>query len=153
MGRNPFPVKRLGYVGDGGTGHSLRIYFFPPNWKDPQTTQRDEKDRNTSKRQTKSASRQPTTGPTVILPSHYRPPIRLEGEGLPYLIAFSPAIDDLVKKPKEIGQINPKPAIEAARVESPVDEGIVAFHHHEPSALQTLHACLALSRLPQTVHD
>lgn len=90
-----------------------------------------------------------TGSPSIPRPTTYR----LEGKGLPYLIAFSSAIDNLVKKPKEVCEVNPKSTIEAASVDSLVDEGIVAFHHHEASALQTLHTCLTLVRLSQTVHD
>jgi len=46
-----------------------------------------------------------------------------------------------MKKPEEVGEINPEPAIEAARVNSTVDEGIVAFHEHKPFALEALHTC------------
>jgi len=49
-----------------------------------------------------------------------------------------------MKKPEKVGQINPESAIEAAGVYPPVNEGIVAFHHHESSALETLHTCPAL---------
>jgi hypothetical protein len=50
-----------------------------------------------------------------------------------------------MKKPEEVGQINPESAIEASGVDSAVDEGVVAFDHHEPSALETLHTYPALS--------
>lgn len=44
-----------------------------------------------------------------------------------------------MKKAEEVGQINPESAIEAPSVNSTVDEGVVAFHEHEPLALETLH--------------
>ena len=50
-----------------------------------------------------------------------------------------------MKKSKKVGQINPESAVEASRVDSAVDEGIVAFDHHKPSALEALHTCPALS--------
>ncbi|NJN35914.1 MAG: hypothetical protein HC794_01295 [Nitrospiraceae bacterium] len=50
-----------------------------------------------------------------------------------------------MKKPKQVGQINPKSTVEATGVDSPVDEGIVPFDHHKPFALETLHTCPILS--------
>ncbi len=50
-----------------------------------------------------------------------------------------------MKKPEEVSQINPKPAIEAACVYPSVDEGIVTLHEHEPFALETLHTFPVLS--------
>lgn len=50
-----------------------------------------------------------------------------------------------MKKSKEVGQINPEPTIEASSVDSAIEEGVVAFDHHEPSALEALHTCPTLS--------
>jgi hypothetical protein len=50
-----------------------------------------------------------------------------------------------MEKAKEVGQINPETAIEAARVYPSVDEGVVAFYQHEPFALETLHTFPVLS--------
>jgi hypothetical protein len=50
-----------------------------------------------------------------------------------------------MKKSEEVGQIDPEPAIKAASVYPPVDEGIVAFHKHEPFALEALHTFPVLS--------
>jgi hypothetical protein len=50
-----------------------------------------------------------------------------------------------MKKPEKVGEINPKSAIEAASVNSTIDEGIVAFHQHKPFALEALHTFPVLS--------
>jgi hypothetical protein len=50
-----------------------------------------------------------------------------------------------MKKAKQVGQIDPEPAIKATGIDSPVDEGIVPFDHHEPFALETLHISPVLS--------
>jgi hypothetical protein len=47
-----------------------------------------------------------------------------------------------MKKPKQVGQVDPKPAVKTTGIDSPVDERIVPFHHHEPFALETLHTGL-----------
>jgi hypothetical protein len=58
-----------------------------------------------------------------------------------------------MKKPEEVGQINPEPAIEAACVNPTIDEGIVAFYQHESFALEALHTFPVLSELAKTIHD
>lgn len=72
-------------------------------------------------------------------------PFLLEYERFTHFITFPPAINHFVKKPEEVGQVNPEPAIEAPGVNPSVDEGIVTFHEHEPFALETLHTFPALS--------
>jgi hypothetical protein len=54
-----------------------------------------------------------------------------------------------VKKSKEIGEIDPKSAVETASIEPPVHERIVPLDHHEPLALQTIHSP---NVLVQTLH-
>jgi hypothetical protein len=44
-----------------------------------------------------------------------------------------------MEKAKQVGQIDPKPAIEAACVNSSVHERVVPLEHHEPFALEALH--------------
>jgi hypothetical protein len=44
-----------------------------------------------------------------------------------------------MKKSEQIGEVDPKPAVEAAGIDSAIDERVVPFHHHEPFALETLH--------------
>lgn len=73
---------------------------------------------------------------------------RLEHVRFPNLVPFSPTIDDFVKEAKKVGQINPESAIEASGIDSAVEEGVVAFDHHEPSALEALHTCPTLSNRP-----
>ena len=58
-----------------------------------------------------------------------------------------------MKKAEEVGQINPEAAIEAARIDPSIDEGIVPFHQHKPFALEALHTCPVVLRLPKTIHD
>ena len=52
----------------------------------------------------------------------------LEDERLAHFITFPPTINHFMKKAEEVGQINPEAAIEAARVDPSIDEGIVPFH-------------------------
>jgi hypothetical protein len=44
-----------------------------------------------------------------------------------------------VKKSKKIGEIDPKSAIETARIETPVHERIVPLDHHEAFAFEAIH--------------
>jgi hypothetical protein len=83
---------------------------------------------------------------------HKRPPL-LEKEGFTHFITFPPTINDFMKKPEEVGQINPESTIEATSVNPTIDEGIVALHQHKPLALEALHTCPVLSELPNAIHD
>jgi hypothetical protein len=49
-----------------------------------------------------------------------------------------------MKKPEQIGKIDPEPAVEAASIDSSVEESIVSLHHHKPFALEALHTFPAL---------
>jgi hypothetical protein len=69
----------------------------------------------------------------------------LEHERFPNLITFSPAINDFVKESKKVSQINPESTIEASGVDSAIEEGVMTFDHHKPSALEALHTCPTLS--------
>ena len=55
-----------------------------------------------------------------------------------------------MKKSQKVGQVNPESAVKASSVDSSIEEGIVAFDHHKPSALEALHTCPALSTRIQT---
>jgi hypothetical protein len=44
-----------------------------------------------------------------------------------------------VEKPKKIGEIDPKPAIQTARVEPPIHERIMSLNHHEAFTLEAIH--------------
>ena len=73
-----------------------------------------------------------------------RPPL-LEYERFTHFITFPPTINNFMKKAEEVGQINPKPAIDATSVNPAIDEGIVAFYQHKPFALEALHTFPVLS--------
>ncbi len=75
---------------------------------------------------------------------HKRPSL-LEREGFTHFITFPPTINNFMKKPKEVSQINPEATIEATRVYPSVHEGIVTFHEHESFALEALHTFSVLS--------
>jgi len=77
----------------------------------------------------------------------------LEHVRFPNLVTFSSAIDDFVKETKKVSKINPESAIEASSINPPIEEGIVAFYHHKPSALEALHTCPTLSTLSNTIHN
>jgi hypothetical protein len=83
-------------------------------------------------------------GRDMVVLGQKRPPF-LEYERFTHFITFPPTINNFMKKPEEVGQINPEPAIEAACVNPTIDEGIVAFHQHKPFALETLHTFPVLS--------
>jgi hypothetical protein len=44
-----------------------------------------------------------------------------------------------MEESKEIGEIDPKPAIQTPSVESPVHHRIMPLDHHEALALETMH--------------
>jgi hypothetical protein len=50
-----------------------------------------------------------------------------------------------VKESKQISEIDPESAVEASGIDPAIEEGIVAFDHHKPSALEALHTCPTLS--------
>jgi hypothetical protein len=50
-----------------------------------------------------------------------------------------------MKKPQDIGEINPKPAVQTARKEPPIHERIVPLDHHEPFAFQATHTIASTS--------
>jgi hypothetical protein len=48
-------------------------------------------------------------------------------------------IEDLVEEAQQVGQVEPEPAVQAAGIETAVDQGIVPLDHHEPLAFQAMH--------------
>jgi hypothetical protein len=50
-----------------------------------------------------------------------------------------------VKKTKQVGEVDPKAAIETPRIETAIHQRVVPLDHHEPFALETIHAVLRLS--------
>jgi hypothetical protein len=74
-----------------------------------------------------------------------------EGEGFLNLTTFYAAINHFMKKAKEVGKIDPKPAVEAPGVNSPVHKGVVPLDHHEPFAFEALHKSPWTLRSTQTV--
>jgi len=44
-----------------------------------------------------------------------------------------------MEKPEQIGEINPKSAIEATGVDSAIEHRVMPLHHHKPFALEALH--------------
>jgi hypothetical protein len=44
-----------------------------------------------------------------------------------------------MEKTKQIGEVDPKPAIQTAGIETPIHERVVPLHHHEPFAFETIH--------------
>jgi hypothetical protein len=77
-------------------------------------------------------------GPELRKRIRSRPP-KLQCERLPHLAAPESAIDDFVKKTKEVGKINPKSAIQAASVETTIHHCIVPLHHHEAFTFEAMH--------------
>jgi hypothetical protein len=57
-----------------------------------------------------------------------------------------------VEKPKKIGKIDPKAAVETARVEPPIHERIVPLNHHKAFALETIHHESVRKMLPDALH-
>lgn len=59
-----------------------------------------------------------------------------------------------MKETKKVGQINPESTVEASGIDSAIQEGVMAFDHHKPSALEALHTRPALSnRLENNYFD
>jgi hypothetical protein len=50
--------------------------------------------------------------------------------------------NNLMKEPQEVRQVDPKSAIQAAGVQSPIHERIVTLHHHESFASQAVHGVI-----------
>jgi hypothetical protein len=44
-----------------------------------------------------------------------------------------------MEKTKQIGEVDPEPAIQTAGIETPIHERVVPLDHHEPFALETIH--------------
>ena len=44
-----------------------------------------------------------------------------------------------MEKAEDIGEVDPKPAIETAGIEPFIHEGIVPLHHHEAFAFKAMH--------------
>ena len=63
----------------------------------------------------------------------------LEREGFADLAAPESAVDDFMEKTKEIGEVDPKPAIETTGIEAPIHQRIVPLDHHEAFTLETIH--------------
>ena len=62
-----------------------------------------------------------------------------QSKGFPNFGSSESAVDDLMEKSKKIGEIDPEPAIQTARIQAPIHERVVPLDHHEPFALQTIH--------------
>jgi hypothetical protein len=58
-----------------------------------------------------------------------------------------------MKKPQDIREINPKPAVQTARKEPPIHERIVTLDHHEPFAFQATHTIASSVALPESIED
>ena len=58
-----------------------------------------------------------------------------------------------MKKPEEVGEINPEATIDTAGVDPSIDERVVSFYQHKPFALEALHTFPVLSELPKPIHD
>lgn len=77
----------------------------------------------------------------------------LQRVGFPYFPATNTTIDHLMEKPQNISEINPKPAVQAARKEPPIHERIVTLDHHEPFAFQATHTIASTVSLPKSIED
>jgi hypothetical protein len=62
-----------------------------------------------------------------------------EGKRFLNLTTFYAAINHFMEKAKEIGQVDPKPAVEAPGINPTVHKGVVPLNHHEPLAFEALH--------------
>jgi hypothetical protein len=80
----------------------------------------------------------------MVVLCHKRPPPS-EDKRFTHFITFPPTINHFMEKSEKVGQINPKPAIETARVNPTIDQSIVALHQHKPFAFEALHTCPILS--------
>jgi hypothetical protein len=68
------------------------------------------------------------------------------------LAAPESTIDDFVEKTKEIGEVDPKPAVKTAGIEAPIHERVVSLNHHEPFTLETIHFLELVFGLSNTLH-
>jgi hypothetical protein len=57
-----------------------------------------------------------------------------------------------VEKSKEIGKIDPKTAVETARIEPSIHERVVPLNHHEAFALETIHHTSIRTTLSDPLH-
>jgi hypothetical protein len=57
-----------------------------------------------------------------------------------------------VEKPKKIGKIDPKAAVETARIEPSIHERVVPLNHHEAFALETIHRASIRTMLSDPLH-
>jgi hypothetical protein len=55
------------------------------------------------------------------------------------LAAPESTVDDFVEKTKQIGEVDPKPAIQTTGIETPIHQCVVPLDHHKPFALETIH--------------
>jgi hypothetical protein len=77
----------------------------------------------------------------------------LQGIRFPHFPATNTAIYDLVEKPQDIREVNPKPAIQTAREEPPIHERIVTLDHHEPFTFQATHTIASNRSLPKSIEN
>jgi hypothetical protein len=49
------------------------------------------------------------------------------------------ALDHLVKKSQEVRQVDPKSTIQAAGIDTTIEQRVMPLDHHEPLAFQTMH--------------
>jgi hypothetical protein len=82
----------------------------------------------------------------------HRVPLLSERKRFPDLGSAEPAIDHFMEKPKKIGKIDPKAAVETARIEPSIHERIVPLNHHETFALETIHHASVRMMLSDPLH-
>jgi hypothetical protein len=75
-----------------------------------------------------------------------------ERKRFPDLGSAEPAIDHFVEKPKKIGKIDPKAAVETTSIEPSIHERIVPLNHHEAFALETIHHANVRTMLSDPLH-
>jgi hypothetical protein len=75
-----------------------------------------------------------------------------ERKRFPDLGSAEPAIDHFVEKPKKIGKVDPKTAVETARIEPSIHKRIVPLNHHEAFALETIHRTSVQTMLSDPLH-
>ena len=56
-------------------------------------------------------------------------------------------VQHLVQKSQPVGQVEPEPAVETARVETAAEKRVMPLHHHVSVAFETLHGLSVLSRV------
>lgn len=77
----------------------------------------------------------------------------LQRVGFAHFPATYAAIDHLVKKPQNIREVDPEPAVQTTRKEPAIHERIVTLDHHEPFAFQATHTVASMVSLPKPVED